>query len=161
MYVHARCGIHHRELDRLSLGAGSSVKANADVDVNALSHKNVQTYAISVGGGFVGVAGSVSVWTVGTQATTTYDESSGATDRGDWTSGVAYNTDASIPVKGKVEGNTLVLRTPASGFGLGYGSGAHAPNEFFVIDSSNPKVLGMVDSAMGYVDMLYELATIR
>ncbi len=50
---------------------------------------------------------------------------------------------------------------PASGFGLGYGTGAHAPNEFFVIDSTNSKVMGMVDSAMGYVDMLYELATIR
>ncbi len=49
---------------------------------------------------------------------------------------------------------------PAGQFGLGYGSGAHAPNEFFVIESSNPKVLGMVDSAMGYVDLLYELATI-
>ena len=50
---------------------------------------------------------------------------------------------------------------PASGFGLGYGSGAHAPNEFFVIESSNPKVLGMADSTMAYVDMLYELATIN
>lgn len=49
---------------------------------------------------------------------------------------------------------------PASAFGMGYGTGAHAPNEFFVIESSNPKVLGMVDSAMVYVDMLYEMATI-
>ena len=49
---------------------------------------------------------------------------------------------------------------PASGFGLGYGTGAHAPNEFFVIESSNPKILGMADSTMAYVDMLYELAAI-
>jgi len=49
---------------------------------------------------------------------------------------------------------------PAAQFGLGYGTGAHAPNEFFVLESTNPKVLGMVDSAMGYVDMLYELASI-
>jgi acetylornithine deacetylase/succinyl-diaminopimelate desuccinylase-like protein len=49
---------------------------------------------------------------------------------------------------------------PAAQFGLGYGTGAHAPNEFFVIESTNPKVFGMVDSAMGYVDMLYEMATI-
>ncbi len=47
---------------------------------------------------------------------------------------------------------------PASSFGLGYGTGAHAPNEFFVLESSNPKVLGMVDSAMGFVDLLYELS---
>lgn len=49
---------------------------------------------------------------------------------------------------------------PAGQFGLGYGTGAHAPNEFYVIDSSNPKILGMVDSAMGFVDLLYELAAI-
>lgn len=49
---------------------------------------------------------------------------------------------------------------PAGQFGPGYGTGAHAPNEFFVIDSTNPKVLGMVDSAMAYVDMLYEMASI-
>ena len=52
------------------------------------------------------------------------------------------------------------VSVPAGSFGLGYGTGAHAPNEFFVIDSTNPKILGMVDSAMGYVDMLYELARI-
>jgi hypothetical protein len=48
----------------------------------------------------------------------------------------------------------------AGQFGFGYGAGAHAPNEFYVIDSSNPKILGMIDSAMGFVDMLYELAVI-
>ena len=48
----------------------------------------------------------------------------------------------------------------AGSFGMGYGTGAHAPNEFFVIESSNPKVLGMVDSALVYVDMLYEMAAI-
>ena len=45
-------------------GAGSTVKAKNDVDVNALSHKNVNTFAVSGAGGFVGVAGSVSVWTI-------------------------------------------------------------------------------------------------
>ncbi len=37
-------------------------------------------------------------------------------------SGVAYNTDAGFPVKGTVEGNTLVLRAPAKAFGLAKGS---------------------------------------
>ena len=31
------------------------------------------------------------------------------------------------------------LRLPAGHFGLGYGSGAHAPNEYYVIESTNPK----------------------
>lgn len=50
---------------------------------------------------------------------------------------------------------------PAGQFGLGHGSGAHAPNEYYVIESSNPKVEGLVGATMGYVDFLYEIATIR
>ncbi|HEV7667455.1 MAG TPA: hypothetical protein VGS22_02945 [Thermoanaerobaculia bacterium] len=34
------------------------------------------------------------------------------------------------------------LNLPAGHFGLGHGSGAHAPDEYFVIESSNPKVMG-------------------
>ena len=54
------------------LGVGSDVWANGTVELNALATKRVQTYAVSLGGGVVGVAGSVSVWTVGTAATNTY-----------------------------------------------------------------------------------------
>ncbi len=49
---------------------------------------------------------------------------------------------------------------PAGQFGLGHGSGAHAPNEYFVIDSSNPKVQGLVGATMGFVDFLYEMARV-
>ncbi|MFL5756907.1 MAG: hypothetical protein ACJ77N_11475, partial [Chloroflexota bacterium] len=49
----------------------ANVSANGDVEVNALSRKQVQTYALSLGVGFVGVAGSVSVWSVGSERTTT------------------------------------------------------------------------------------------
>ena len=51
------------------------------------------------------------------------------------------------------------LKLPAGQFGLGHGSGAHAPDEYYVIDSTNPKVAGLVDATMGYVDFLYEMAT--
>lgn len=50
---------------------------------------------------------------------------------------------------------------PAGQFGLGHGSGAHAPNEYYVIESSNPKVEGLVGATMSYVDFLYEIAAIR
>src|SRR5437870_1268783 len=50
------------------------------------------------------------------------------------------------------------LRLPAGHFGLGHGSGAHAPNEYFVIDSKNPKVQGMAGAVRSYVDYLFELA---
>ena len=52
------------------------------------------------------------------------------------------------------------LRLPAAHFGLGHGSGAHAPDEYFVIESSNPKVAGWDAAVMSYVEYLHELATI-
>ncbi len=51
------------------------------------------------------------------------------------------------------------LRLPAGHFGMGHGSGAHAPNEYYVIESSNPKVLGMADATKAHVEYLYELAS--
>ncbi|HET7536905.1 MAG TPA: peptidase dimerization domain-containing protein, partial [Candidatus Didemnitutus sp.] len=43
-------------------------------------------------------------------------------------------------------------------FGLGFGGGAHAPDEFYVIESTNPKVQGYDGAAASYVDLFYELA---
>lgn len=53
------------------------------------------------------------------------------------------------------------VNLPAGQFGLGHGSGAHAPNEYYVIESSNPKVEGLVGATMSYVDFLYEIAAIK
>lgn len=50
------------------------------------------------------------------------------------------------------------LNLPASQFGLGRGGGAHAPNEWFLIESSNPKVSGLDEVTMGYIDYLYVIA---
>jgi acetylornithine deacetylase/succinyl-diaminopimelate desuccinylase-like protein len=50
------------------------------------------------------------------------------------------------------------LRLPAGHFGMGHGSGAHAPNEYYVIESSNPKVQGMAAATKAHVEYLYELA---
>lgn len=47
------------------------------------------------------------------------------------------------------------LNLPASQFGLSRGGGAHAPNEWFLIDSSDPKVNGLDEATMAYVDYLY------
>jgi acetylornithine deacetylase/succinyl-diaminopimelate desuccinylase-like protein len=51
------------------------------------------------------------------------------------------------------------LSLPSGHFGLGHGGGAHAPDEFFLIESSNPKVQGFDGAVMSYVDYLYELGT--
>lgn len=53
------------------------------------------------------------------------------------------------------------LRIPTGHFGLGQGSGAHAPDEYMVIQSTNPKVQGYDGAIRSYVDYLYELATIQ
>lgn len=50
------------------------------------------------------------------------------------------------------------LHLPAGHFGLGHGSGAHAPNEYYVIESSNPKVQGLDGAVFSYVEYLYEVA---
>jgi acetylornithine deacetylase/succinyl-diaminopimelate desuccinylase-like protein len=50
------------------------------------------------------------------------------------------------------------LNKPAGHFGLGHGSGAHAPDEYFVIESSSPKIQGIDGATMSFVQYLYELA---
>jgi acetylornithine deacetylase/succinyl-diaminopimelate desuccinylase-like protein len=50
------------------------------------------------------------------------------------------------------------LSLPAGHFGLGHGTGAHAPNEYFLIDSTNPKVQGLDGAVASYVHYLYALA---
>jgi acetylornithine deacetylase/succinyl-diaminopimelate desuccinylase-like protein len=50
------------------------------------------------------------------------------------------------------------LNLPSAHYGLGHGSGAHAPDEYFVIESSNPEVRGWDGAVLAYVQYLYELA---
>ena len=50
------------------------------------------------------------------------------------------------------------LKLAAGHFGMGYGTGAHAPDEFMVVESTNPKIAGFDDAALSYVKFLYEAA---
>jgi acetylornithine deacetylase/succinyl-diaminopimelate desuccinylase-like protein len=50
------------------------------------------------------------------------------------------------------------LRLAAGHFGLGHGMRAHAPDEYFLIDSKNPKVAGLDAAVRSYVDYLFALA---
>ena len=50
------------------------------------------------------------------------------------------------------------LKLASGHFGLGHGSGAHAPDEYYVIESSNPKVQGFDGAALSFVQYFYELA---
>jgi acetylornithine deacetylase/succinyl-diaminopimelate desuccinylase-like protein len=47
---------------------------------------------------------------------------------------------------------------PAGHFGLGHGLRAHAPDEYFLIDSKNPLLQGLDGAVRSYVDYLYALA---
>jgi len=49
------------------------------------------------------------------------------------------------------------LNLAAGHWGLGHGSGAHAPDEYYVIESTNPKILGFDGAVMSFVEYLYEL----
>jgi acetylornithine deacetylase/succinyl-diaminopimelate desuccinylase-like protein len=49
---------------------------------------------------------------------------------------------------------------PAGHFGTGHGSRQHAPDEYYVIESSNPALHGMAEATLSYVRHLYALATI-
>ena len=46
----------------------------------------------------------------------------------------------------------------AGHFGLGHGGGAHAPDEYFLIESAKPGIEGFDGAVMSYVEYLYELA---
>ena len=49
------------------------------------------------------------------------------------------------------------LKLPAGHFGLGHGSGAHAPDEYYVIESTNPKVQGIDGAIKSFVEYLYAM----
>ena len=50
------------------------------------------------------------------------------------------------------------LKLPAGHFGLGHGNGAHAPDEYYLIDSTQPKLRGLDGAALSYVEYLYQIA---
>jgi len=50
------------------------------------------------------------------------------------------------------------LRLAAGQFGMGIGAGAHAPDEWFLIESSNPKVAGLDGAVRSYVELFRALA---
>jgi acetylornithine deacetylase/succinyl-diaminopimelate desuccinylase-like protein len=52
------------------------------------------------------------------------------------------------------------LHLPAGHFGMGHGSGAHAPDEYYVIESTNPNVQGIDGAVRSQVEYLYQLAAI-
>jgi acetylornithine deacetylase/succinyl-diaminopimelate desuccinylase-like protein len=53
---------------------------------------------------------------------------------------------------------TAPVSLPAGHFGLGNGTGAHAPDEYYLIESTNPKVVGLDGAVRSFVEYLYAMA---
>jgi acetylornithine deacetylase/succinyl-diaminopimelate desuccinylase-like protein len=51
------------------------------------------------------------------------------------------------------------LSLPSGHFGLGHGTGAHAPNEYYLIESANPKLEGFDGAALSFAEYLSELGS--
>ena len=43
---------------------------------------------------------------------------------------------------------------------MGHGNGAHAPDEYYLIESSNPKIQDFDGATMSFVEYLYEFGKI-
>ena len=50
------------------------------------------------------------------------------------------------------------LKLAAGHFGVGHGSGAHAPDEYYLVESTNPKLSGLDAAVKSFVDFLYQVA---
>ncbi len=77
---------------------------------------------------------------------------------------LGVRADLNVRLAGSWPGGTFTqppVSVPVSRFGLGTGANAHAPDEYYVIDSIKPKVAGLVDATMGYAEFLYMLAAIK
>jgi hypothetical protein len=51
------------------------------------------------------------------------------------------------------------LKLPAGQFGLGHGDGAHAPDEYWIVEAANPKVAGMDGAVKSYIELFYTCGT--
>jgi acetylornithine deacetylase/succinyl-diaminopimelate desuccinylase-like protein len=49
------------------------------------------------------------------------------------------------------------LNLPAGHFGLGHGTGAHAPDEYYLIESTDPKLQGLDGAVSSFVEYLYAI----
>jgi acetylornithine deacetylase/succinyl-diaminopimelate desuccinylase-like protein len=57
---------------------------------------------------------------------------------------------------------TETLKLPLVPGGIGHGSGAHAPNEYMVVEpKAGSKIAGLADVEKFYVDLLHALATVK
>ena len=79
--------------------------------------------------------------------------------------GVANKYAGDVAVNPRIAGSapfyqfTERLGIPMVPYGIGYGTGAHAPNEFMLIEpATGSNAAGLAEVEKSYVDFLYSLA---
>ena len=125
------------------LGAGLTLTASGDVEVYAVSKKDISTFAVSFAGGFVGVAAAVSVWSIGTTPNGGYQAASGGDDRGTWSATTTYRqgdvvTDSNdgkrySAKEDSVVGGASPMNNPAKWLGetSALGRGDYDPSQYY------------------------------
>jgi hypothetical protein len=84
-----------------SIASGAELTAKQGIDMLALSYQGMTSYAVSGGGGAVGIAGAVSVWTLGGTFASAYKTGSGSS-----TNGLAVYGDSSTSALGYADRQT-------------------------------------------------------
>jgi acetylornithine deacetylase/succinyl-diaminopimelate desuccinylase-like protein len=72
--------------------------------------------------------------------------------------------ELAVRLAGSWPGGTFTqppVSVPVGRFGLSTGGFAHAPDEYLLIDSTNPNMGGLVDAIVGYAELLYTFASIK
>ena len=63
-----------------------------------------------------------------------------------------------MATSGPMSATNWVSRSFSARFRSNCAAGAHAPDEYWVVEAANPKVAGMDGAARSFVDLFYALA---
>ena len=99
-------GVIRNDTTAIIGGAGTEVRARGDLDVNAIAKRNLSSNTISVGAGGLGLAGSISVYSVGGNFGSSYTANDGTHGA---KSQDALDGGSKGSVTGSVEGTTAGL----------------------------------------------------
>jgi hypothetical protein len=128
---------------------GASVRAGDEVEVDALAIKKLDGFTAAAGVGAVGVSGSVSVWSVGTDTTSGYDADGNnvitADERPAEDGGLTAENDAGAQAQKSLQGSR-------DGF-AGYGSGGNANDPSNRSRSEAQAAAGAANTRLGGGDM--------
>jgi hypothetical protein len=105
--------------------SGASVTATDNIEVNAVGLKSIHGFDVSGAGGFVGVGGAVSVWSIGTQIQKSTTDSKGNATKSATDDGKGGSADSNAG--SQVQSSTQTM-TGTGGGGLGNFNGSGNSN---------------------------------